>query len=111
MKTILVKCPDCFGDGIETCHNPDHGFLSQCLGPVVGANESACPCCVHSQDYKMRNYNMKTGKYENNICETCSGSGKISMGLYMDFLDENIPHDDQDEVNEICLTDNSKPIK
>ena len=59
-NTVLgvVLCPDCFGDGIETCHNPDHGFLSSVLGAFYGANESACPCCGHSSDHKMK------GKWE-----------------------------------------------
>lgn len=60
-------CPDCGGDGIETCNNPDHGFLNM-IGSVVGANESSCPCCGHSSDHKI----------SNSKCPTCLGTGKIT---------------------------------
>lgn len=87
-----VLCPDCFGDGIETCHNPDHGFLSSVLGAVYGANESACPCCGHSSDYKMK------GK-----CYTCNGTGQVSKENYDKYLDEFVDEDDIDIVDEHCL--------
>ncbi len=103
MKKKLIKCPDCFGDGIETCHNPDHGFLSDFLGPVVGANESACPCCGHSEDHKMRTYNMKTHKYEDNQCDTCSGSGQVTLNQYNDYLNENVLEEDLEYFNNNCL--------
>lgn len=88
----VVLCPDCFGDGIETCHNPDHGFLSGVLGAVYGANESACPCCGHSSDHKMK------GK-----CETCKGTGQVSKEEYDKYLDEFVDEDDMDVVDEHCL--------
>lgn len=94
VKQVLgvVLCPDCFGDGIETCHNPDHGFLSGVLGAVCGANESACPCCGHSSDHKMK------GK-----CGTCKGTGQVSKEEYDKYLDEFVNEDDIDVVNEHCL--------
>jgi hypothetical protein len=78
--TDIEICPDCSGDGIETCHNPDHGFLSGVLGGVCGANTSACPCCGHSQDHKMR------GK-----CYTCKGTGQVSKDEFGAYLDEFSP--------------------
>lgn len=88
----VVLCPDCFGDGIETCHNPDHGFLSGVLGAVYSANESACPCCGHSSDHKMK------GK-----CYTCNATGQVSKEDYDKYLDEFVDEDDRDAVDEHCL--------
>ena len=107
MKTKLIKCPDCFGDGIETCHNPDHGFLTGVLS-IKGVNESACPCCGHSEDHKMRTWNMKTGKYDDNQCDTCSGSGKVTKIQYNAYLSEYVALEDLEEINNICLDNNPK---
>lgn len=101
----VVLCPDCFGDGKETCHNPDHGFLSM-IGSVVGANESACPCCGHSEDHKIRKYiGWIDGKmkWEQPKCYTCDGTGQVTKEDYDKFLDENVPEDDRDYVDEKCL--------
>src|SRR6478736_537072 len=98
---MKVKCPDCFGDGIETCHNPDHGFLN-IIGVVVGTNESACPCCGHSEDHKIGRY-IGNMKWQYNKCETCSGSGEVTREEYDSYLDEFVPEDDRDLVDERCL--------
>lgn len=45
------ECKWCGGDGIERCDNPDHGLLSAIS--FRGANESACPCCGHDDQYRM----------------------------------------------------------
>jgi len=87
----VVKCPDCFGDGIETCHNPDHGFLGSIMS-MIGANESACPCCGHNPEHKMK------GK-----CETCSGEGLVSFEKYEKYIDEFVTMEDRDLVNEHCI--------
>lgn len=97
----IVKCPDCFGDGKETCHNPDHGFLSA-MSSVIGANESACPCCGHSEDHKVIEY-IGGGKYEYPKCETCKGVGLVSIDLYNQYVDTNVSKDDRDYVDSICL--------
>lgn len=89
----MTKCPDCFGDGIETCHNPDHGFLSAFMSRY-GGNESACPGCGHSYDHKM-----------GGVCYTCSGTGQVSKEEYELYLNENVPERDRDGVDEICLGD------
>lgn len=89
-KSVLgiILCPDCFGDGIETCHNPDHGFLSA----VIGANESACRCCGHSSDHKMK------GK-----CDTCKGTGQVTKEQYDTYLDEYVDENCKDAVDDYCL--------
>lgn len=87
-----IKCPDCLGDGIETCHNPDHGFLSSMVNMFYNANESACPCCGHSSDHKMK------GK-----CDTCSGSGNVTKEQFDNYVDEYVPIDvDLENLEEIC---------
>jgi len=91
MKTDMVICPDCFGDGIETCHNPDHGFLSGIMS-IVGANESACPCCGHRSDHKMKG-----------VCETCKGAGNVTKEEYEFYLNNYVPEHEIDNVNEQCL--------
>jgi len=62
MKTDLYKCPSCGGDGIETCHNPDHRFLAAMDGSMLNANESACPCCGHREDHKIEHRLTAGGK-------------------------------------------------
>ena len=58
------ECIDCGGDGIETCTNPDHGFIdSGCAGS--DASRIGCPCCGHHPEYKI----------VGSKCETCDGTG------------------------------------
>jgi len=64
-----VICPACGGDGKETCSNPDHGFLTGIVNIAYSANESACPCCGHDQNHKVKN---------GGNCELCNGLGNIS---------------------------------
>jgi len=98
---LYAVCPDCGGDGKETCHNPDHGFLSGVLS-IMGANESACPCCGHDSEHKIKKY-IGGGKYEYNKCETCNGVGRVTRQVYDDYLDEFVPEEDIEELNEYCL--------
>ena len=87
-----IKCPDCLGDGIETCHNPDHGFLSGIVNQFYSANESACPCCGHNPEHKMK------GK-----CDTCSGTGNVTKEQFDSYVDEFLPeHVDLEYLQEIC---------
>jgi hypothetical protein len=96
--TLFVVCPDCGGDGKETCHNPDHGFLSGVMS-VMGANESECPCCGHDESHKI----YIDGKY--NKCETCNGVGRITRLDYETYLYEYVPEEYIETVNEHCLND------
>lgn len=64
MNTNKYKCPACGGDGIETCYNPDHGFITA-VGGEIG--RLGCPCCGHDENHKM-----------NGACPECSGGGVVS---------------------------------
>ena len=57
-------CSACGGDGIETCNNPDHGFLEDFLEHGHG-----CPVCGHDPDHKVRG---------NPPCPECNGTGRLS---------------------------------
>ena len=54
-------CEACGGDGIETCDNPDHGFITA-FGGEIG--RLGCPCCGHDPNHKM-----------SGPCPDCSGTG------------------------------------
>ena len=58
-----VVCPECNGDGIGRCDNPDHGFISAMPGEI---GRLGCPVCGHDPDHK-------TGE----VCETCNGEGDV----------------------------------
>src|ERR1035437_3171214 len=65
-KITEEVCPDCGGDGIMTCNNPDHGFIDG-VGGELG--RLGCPGCGHDPNHKMRN----------TPCETCKGIGRIKL--------------------------------
>lgn len=68
MKTAeRITCPDCGGDGKETCNNPDHGFISAMSWHDIG--RLGCPVCGHAPDHKVIN---------GGDCETCKGTGLIN---------------------------------
>lgn len=69
-----VTCPDCSGDGKETCHNPDHGFLVALSFHDIG--RIGCPCCGHDPKHKVK----KGGS-----CDTCSGSGRATVDQAQEF--------------------------
>ena len=92
-QCIIVLCPDCLGDGVETCHNPDHGFFYLISSAGYSANKSACPCCGHNPTHKMKG-----------ICDTCAGTGKVSMQKYDAYIDEFVDNSYIiDELNKICI--------
>jgi len=83
------KCLSCGGDGKETCNNPDHGFLSMMSGSgLLNANESACPCCGHSQDHKIRKWDQKAGGYFSPPCYECCGTGLMTEAQATQYADE-----------------------
>lgn len=92
MKETIEKtyrCLSCGGDGKETCNNPDHGLLSMMNGAgALNANESACPCCGHSDDHKIRKWDQQTGKYFNPPCWECSGTGVMTERQANEYADE-----------------------
>lgn len=63
-------CPDCGGDGKETCHNPDHGFLSTMGFHDIG--RIGCPVCGHDPRGKVP---------RGCICLSCEGSGVVDLAL------------------------------
>lgn len=67
----MTVCKSCKGDKIERCDNPDHGFLN--VINFRGANESACPCCGHDEQYRMGSHRRIGGKLKWvwNICPEC----------------------------------------
>ena len=69
MADILFTCPDCFGDGKETCHNPDHGFIDA-IGGETG--RLGCPVCGHDPNHKVRG---------GAACDTCDGVGAVSLSV------------------------------
>lgn len=64
-KHIIVSCPACWGDGMEICTNPDHGFIAA-VGGEIG--RLGCPCCGHDPYHK-------TGE----TCWHCKGTGEIEL--------------------------------
>lgn len=71
------KCPDCGGDGIETCHNPDHGFISALDFHEVG--RLGCPVCGHHPKHKVAG---GAGK-----CESCNGLGVVDKETAIKIMD------------------------
>ena len=63
-------CKTCGGDGIERCDNPDHGLLDALS--FRGANESACPCCGHDEQYRMKHWDKTEKKFVWNKCPDCA---------------------------------------
>lgn len=63
----LVMCCECLGDGKETCHNPDHGFLEAFSSHDIG--RIGCPCCGHDEKHKVKN---------GGACGLCGGTGKTT---------------------------------
>jgi len=79
LKNKLVICPDCLGDGKETCHNPDHGFITA-IGTVrLNGHANGCPCCGNDPEHKVKN----GGK-----CETCNGTGEVSEEIARIFCND-----------------------
>lgn len=61
----MTECPDCGGDGRETCNNPDHGFITVAGGEI---GRLGCPICGHDEFHKVPG---------GGACETCNGTGEI----------------------------------
>ena len=71
-----VTCPDCGGDGKETCHNPDHGFISA-IGGEIG--RLGCPCCGHDERHKVK---------RGGACDTCGGPGEVDESVARLFCEQ-----------------------
>lgn len=74
LKAMICKCPECGGDGKETCNNPDHGFIAALSWTDVG--RLGCPVCGHDPYHKV----PKGG-----ACEICSGTGLVTLGVAIEY--------------------------
>lgn len=68
MRNLTHVCPACDGDGIQTCNNPDHGFILAIYFNDI--YRLGCPVCGHNESYKVPN---------GGNCEPCSGIGRVSI--------------------------------
>lgn len=67
LTDAYYTCFVCGGDGLETCTNPDHGFINALSFHDVG--RIGCPVCGHDPNHKIKN---------GGECECCNGSGKLN---------------------------------
>lgn len=74
---MKVLCPNCGGDGKETCHNPDHGFLSAMSFTDLG--RIGCPVCGHDPLGKVLG---------GGCCETCNGEREVEEIEAREFCDD-----------------------
>ncbi len=86
---VQFTCPACAGDGKETCHNPDHGFISVMSFHDIG--RLGCPVCGHDQHHKVKN----GGK-----CDTCLGAGTVMLHEARMFC-EGFDYDFEDVMSQI----------
>lgn len=75
---ILFTCPCCFGDGKETCDNPDHGFITACGGEI---GRLGCPVCGHDEKHKVPG---------GGSCEICNGKGKVTYPVALEYCCEDL---------------------
>lgn len=69
---LIHECPDCWGDGHETCWSPDHGNHPN-------SSRIGCPVCGND---KMRK--VKGGEGQ---CESCKGKGIVNYKIWYDWRD------------------------
>ncbi len=70
----MTICPECNGDGKETCHNPDHGFITMLSFHDIG--RLGCPGCGHDEKHKVP---------RGGSCELCEGNGEVSENIAREF--------------------------
>lgn len=73
----FVCCPSCDGDGKETCHNPDHGFINALGWHEIG--RLGCPVCGHDPAHKV---------YKGGNCDLCEGIGEVHKDIATEFCKE-----------------------
>lgn len=69
---LLVTCPECGGDGVETCNNPDHGFFSWMPGET---GRLGCPGCIRGNP-----------KHYGHPCIQCDGLGLLPITEAADYI-------------------------
>jgi len=82
-EPVKFTCPDCFGDGKETCHNPDHGFIDALSFHDIG--RLGCPVCGHHPKHK-----VKGGAN----CDTCHGAGTVDIDAARFFCEGQYDFED-----------------
>lgn len=82
-------CFDCLGDGKETCHNPDHGFIDAMSWDDIGRH--GCPVCGHHPQHKVGT--KRPGGPA--PCDTCHGIGEVSVDINRDFC-KSVGYDFED---------------
>lgn len=88
----MVGCPDCLGDGMDTCHNPDHGFISMLSFHDVG--RLGCPVCGNNEKHK-----VKSG----GPCESRNGAGMLPLDQAQKFC-ADMKYDFEDVMDHVSLT-------
>ena len=73
----FAVCPECGGDGKDTCNNPDHGLIR--ILSFTDEGRLGCPCCGHHPQFKM----PKGGD-----CDICEGKGKVTIEKAEAYLKE-----------------------
>lgn len=78
MSTVqMLTCACCGGDGKETCHNPDHGFISSMGWHDIG--RLGCPGCGHDPNHKVPS---------GGPCDECNGSGVVESEAWHKFVSD-----------------------
>jgi hypothetical protein len=67
LENMQCVCPECGGDGKETCTNPDHGLIIA-IGGETG--RLGCPVCGHDEHHKVKN---------GGPCLQCDGKGSVTL--------------------------------
>lgn len=75
MNSLTHICPECSGDGKETCNNPDHGFISSGFSGEFG--RLGCPVCGHDEYHKVPG---------GGNCESCNGIGRVTKEVCANTL-------------------------
>ena len=97
MSGVMVTCPDCSGDGKETCHNPDHGFIGAMSWHDIG--RVGCPVCGHHPQAKVGSKRADGGA----SCDTCNGVGKTEISVAREFC-ESVEYDFEDVMQRLGQT-------
>lgn len=84
---LRIKCPQCGGDGKETCNNPDHGLIDA-IGGETG--RLGCPGCGHDPNHK-----TAAGR-KGAPCFICDGSGCITDAQFEEYCGD-VSYDEEAE--------------